>query len=200
MRLTSAFVNLGLALSKTTETGPERGGPERYLYERPICESIQQCVGINGCNGKLYTKQKGSISVGAYEEFFNCRWEIRGSPGNQIKVKVLSGESFGIENHKACGYDKIILRSYDDKGYGRLCSSKADAQLPYNGMSPQESDGNGGVKIQSSAFRDGVILDTHHLVIGFDADQQVGGIKFSNLAEISQTQPENFRSKSDQYF
>ena len=67
-------------------------------------------------------------------------------------MKVLSGESFGIENHKACGYDKIILRSYDDKGYGRLCSSKADAQLPYNGMSPQESDGNGGVKIQSSGL------------------------------------------------
>ena len=62
----------------------------------------------------------------------------------------MSGENFGIENHPACGYDKIILRSHDDKGYGRICSSKNDAGTPYNGMSPQETDG--GEKIRSSGL------------------------------------------------
>lgn len=92
-------------------------------------------------------------------------------------MKVAAGSSFGIENQSSCGYDRLHIRSADNKGYGRLCSSAADATIPYNGMAKYETDG--GTKIKSSAFREWLLLDTNHLVIAFDADKQNTGNGFS---------------------
>ena len=39
-----------------------------------------------GCDAKLYTEDSGVIEVKNYEPEFNCRWEIKGLPGTNIKV------------------------------------------------------------------------------------------------------------------
>lgn len=157
--------------------GSERGLPERYIYENPLCESIALCSSNPGCDGKLLTDISGTISVSNYANFFGCRWEIKGGNNSKIKIKVNSGSSFGIENQSSCGFDRLHIRSADNKGYGRLCSSAADSSLPYNGMSKFETDGE--IKIKSSAFRDWLLLDTNHLVIAFDSDKQKTGNGFN---------------------
>ena len=103
MKLTSLLTLSGSALA----IGSERGLPERYLYEQPLCDSINTCVDnpgkddfINfkfnknehylGCDGQMFTARTGTISMANYQNFFGCRWEIKGAPGNQIKVKTLA--------------------------------------------------------------------------------------------------------------
>jgi len=70
----------------------ERGLPERYIYEKPLCKSIADCVGINGCNGTLFTSTSGQFGLNGYKDRFSCRWEIKASPGS--KIKVLFADSF----------------------------------------------------------------------------------------------------------
>jgi hypothetical protein len=82
-----------------------------------------------------------------------------------VKVKT---STFGIENQAQCGFDKLHIRSYDDKPYGRLCSSKTNPNFPYNGMTSSETFG--GIKLKSKVFREWLLLDTDHLVIAFDSD------------------------------
>lgn len=148
--------------------GPERGLPERYLYEKPNCDSIGSCSGNPGCDGQMYTAETGTVSMSGYTDYFNCRWEIRGPVGSQIKIKVETGNSFGIENQPQCGFDKLHIRSIDEKGYGRLCSSAADSKIPHNGMAAYETEG--GTKIKSNKFHSWLLLDTNHLVVAFDTD------------------------------
>jgi len=176
MKLAAILTGLAHAI------GPERGLPERYLYEKPNCDSIALCADNPGCDGKLFTKTSGTISVSNYQNFFGCRWEVKGGSGSKIKVKVESGSSFGIENQPQCGFDKLHIRSGDDKGYGRLCSSRGDSQMPYNGMAAHETFG--GIKYKSSQFHDWLLLDTDHLVIAFDSDQQTTGKGFKVKYEI----------------
>ena len=96
-------------------------------------------------------------------------------------MKVITS-NFGIENHAACGFDKLHIRSYDDKAYGRLCSSKANSKLPFNGMASGETFG--GIKLKSKVFREWLLLDTDHLVIGFDSDSEQNFAGFELKYEI----------------
>jgi hypothetical protein len=96
-----------------------------------------------------------------------------------VKVKT---STFGIENQAHCGFDKLHIRSYDDKGYGRLCSSKANPNFPFNGMSSLET--LGGLKIKSKFFREWLLLDTDHLVIAFDSDSEKNFAGFELEYEI----------------
>ena len=50
----------------------------RYIYDNPICQSVQQCRGQNGCDGRVYRARTGTIAVVDYENGFNCLWEIKG--------------------------------------------------------------------------------------------------------------------------
>lgn len=178
MKLTSLLTLSGSALA----IGSERGLPERYLYEQPLCDSINTCVDNPGCDGQMFTARTGTISMANYQNSFGCRWEIKGAPGNQIKIKVETGDTFGIENQSSCGYDRLHIRSADGNGYGRLCSARIDSSVPFNGMANYETDG--GSKYKSSLFRDWLLLETDHLVVAFDADRQTTGAGFRLSYEI----------------
>jgi len=162
--------------------GDERGLPERYLYEKPLCSQISDCAGVRGCDAQIFTDEKGSFGLDGYLDRFSCRWEIKGSIGSRIKIMVVTGDSFGIENQPTCGFDRLHIRSADDKGYGRLCSAKKNGELPYNGM--QSFETWGGEKLKSKTFHEWLLLDTNHLVVGFDSDQQKNGAGFELKYEI----------------
>jgi len=179
------FISSVFSYSPVTDV---RGPDERYIYEKPLCSSVSQCSDLEGCDGKIFTGKTGEITLNGYQNHFSCRWEVRGPAGSKIKVKVLQGESFGIENHNACGNDRLHIHSIDEKRFGRLCSSKNNSKLPYNGMQPGET--HGGVKIQSSKFRDWLSLDTNHLVVAFDSDQNANGQGFVLQYEIDGDVPE----------
>lgn len=180
MKGATLFVLTGTALV----AGQERGLPERFIYEKPLCESIAMCSQNPGCDGKKLTARKGTISLSDYPAYFGCRWEIKAAAGNKIKIKVeQSPNSFGIENQASCGYDRLHIRSGDDEAYGRLCSTKKDSNAVYNGMSKFET--HGGVKIPSYKFRDWLLLDTNDLVVAFDSDQRTNGKGFTLFYEIA---------------
>lgn len=179
MKIFSASLVLSAGLAQKDD----RGLPERYLYEKPICTLLDDCRGRKGCDAKLFTEDSGVIEVKNYEPEFNCRWEIKGTPGTSIKVKVEEGESFGVEYQTSCGFDRLHIRSADGKGFGRLCSSKSSAAKPYNGMADWETYNE--TKMRSSSFRQWLELPTSHLVVAFDTDRQVQGAGFKIFYEIT---------------
>ena len=69
-------------------------GPDiqRYLYDNPLCDSIEVCNGNKGkqgstCKGRLFEgRTKGRIRLGKYDDQFNCRWEVKVPKDKQIKV------------------------------------------------------------------------------------------------------------------
>ena len=92
---------------------------------------------------------------------------------------VEEGSFFGIEHSPVCGADGLKIHGQEDGeivGFGRLCSSSKVATKPFNGMAAHKT--KGGVKIQSKLFRDWIVLDTDHLVVGFDSDQDNEGAGF----------------------
>jgi hypothetical protein len=78
-----------------------------------------------------------------------------------FKIKIQSGPSFGIENQASCGYDRLHIRSIDDKVYGRICSSRFAPEIPFNGIYKDESFN--GEKYKSKEFTKWLTLDTDHL-------------------------------------
>ena len=92
---------------------------------------------------------------------------------------VEEGSFFGIEHNAACGSDGLKIHGQENEelvGFGRLCSSLTSATKPYNGMAAYKT--KGGEKIQSKLFRNWLELDSDHLVIGFDTDQNNEGAGF----------------------
>jgi len=162
----------------------------RYIYDTPICQSVQQCRGQNGCDGRVYRARKGIIAVVDYENGFNCLWEIKGAPGTKIRIEIeQTGETFGIENHRACGFDRLNIQNgaRDENGefgkYGRFCSNKHDSGKVHNALTAFNSFN--GVKIQNAEWQAGAVeLDTNHLQIGFDTDNQGTGKGFTINYEI----------------
>lgn len=96
-----------------------------------------------------------------------------------IKIIVEEGPFFGIEHNAACGSDGLKIHGQENEelvGFGRLCSSPTSATKPYNGMAAYKT--KNGEKIQSKLFRNWLELDSDHLVIGFDTDQNNEGAGF----------------------
>ena len=83
MKLSAFFI---LPIGSVLSVGDERLLPERYLYEKPLCEAIQDCQGVRGCDAKIFTDITGQFGLDGYNDRFSCRWEIKGSPGSKIKV------------------------------------------------------------------------------------------------------------------
>jgi len=179
----SSFVKYFFLFSAAIASLQDRIAVDRFIYEKPHCSSVNECRGRNGCNGSILYNRNGKIELSNYPNFFNCRWEIRGGVNSKIWVKIESaGNSFGIENHRFCGFDRLNLQNYDgSKKFGRICSSTKGAEIPYNGMNQLEYNTAANfepTKIKSSAFRNGVTLDSSQLVVAFDADNQNTGAGF----------------------
>jgi len=159
---------------------------DRFLYENPFCATVKQCAKENdGCNGQVMTVNSGHIQLNNYPSRFSCRWEIKGTSKTKIRLKIEQGvDSFGIENQPMCGFDRLHIQSATGNKYGRLCSSKANSGEIFNGM--LDSETAGGVKIPSSEWQqdNGILLDTNHLVVAFDSDQEKTGAGFKIVFEI----------------
>ena len=101
------------------------------------------------------------------------------NPTTYFQIIVEEGPFFGIEHNSVCGSDGLKIHGQEEDelvGFGRLCSSATSATKPFNGMSAQKT--KGGMKIQSKLFREWLELDTDHLVVGFDSDQDTEGAGF----------------------
>lgn len=150
---------------------------ERYLYDYPMCESVDQCKGeqsklkTHECKGKVVqatNKKRGRVRQRGYDDIFHCRWEVKVPKGKQIKVRIQK-DSFGAEHHKVCGFDKLFVMDGEDNRYGRLCSSK-DGSGIHNGLSAIDS--YNGQKISDTVWdKRSVLLSSNHLVLAFDSDQ-----------------------------
>lgn len=164
------------------QTGPadERAPDDRYLYDFPLCETVQECAGVNDCNGQTYTAPTGIIELKNYENQFNCRWEIKGSPNSKIAVKFYTGgDTFGVESHSICGSDRLhVVNGVSDERYIRACSSANKPWLPINAIASESGIKN--VDIRNKFYE----LDANHIVIGFDSDQQTSGVGFKIEYEI----------------
>lgn len=172
-------------------------GPDiqRYLYDNPLCDSIEVCNGNKGkqgstCKGRLFEgRTKGRIRLGKYDDQFNCRWEVKVPKDKQIKFRL---QQVKIEHHKTCGNDKLfIIDGQKENGNGngifaRVCSNKSGGV--YNGLAPNKSPN--GIKINPQLFsKQSYLTDTNHLVFAFDSDQDTRKGGFSVLWEVYD--PEN---------
>ena len=150
---------------------------DRYIQDNIVCPDVKTCQGDQGgmkCKGRYMTSPKGRIRLQSktklYGSNFHCRWEIKAPKGLKIRIKITQGHNkFGIEHHKTCGFDKLHVQSIDGERYGRLCSTKLDAGLTYNGLSAYQTYNQ--VKIPSKEWQDWITLPTDHLVIAFDSDR-----------------------------
>ncbi|CAG5113369.1 Oidioi.mRNA.OKI2018_I69.chr2.g7480.t1.cds [Oikopleura dioica] len=186
--MTGMFVKYFCIFSPAIASLQDRIAVDRFIYEKPHCESVNACRGRNGCDGSILYNRVGQINLANYTNYFNCRWEIRGGLNSKIRVKVESAGNFGIENHRFCGFDRLNLQNFEGtKKFGRICSSPRGETIPYNGMDAVEygtSANSVATKIKSSAFRNGVTLDSSELVVAFDADNQNTGAGFVLHYEI----------------
>jgi len=150
---------------------------ERYLYDFPLCDNVDQCKGeqsksgTHECKGKIVqanNRKRGRVRQRGYDDIYNCRWEVIVPEGKQIKVRIQK-DSFGAEHHKVCGFDKLFVMDGDNNRYGRLCSSK-DGTGIHNGLSAMDS--YNGQKISDTVWdKRSVLLSSNHLVLAFDSDQ-----------------------------
>jgi len=150
--------------------------PLRYVYQFPFCKSIDQCVHEDNpeCDGELFTNASGSISHRGYEDYFNCRWEIKADKGNTVGLKFYN--DFDLEYHKACGFDRVHIRCLDDPSFdskggkpiSRLCGP-LDRSLDY---------AYDALKImpKKSFFKESTDTKCRHVLIEFDTDQDTQGM------------------------
>ena len=108
----------------------------------------------------------------------------KGAPGTRVQIKIdQSGENFGIENHRACGFDRLNIQSgakndqnqYDK--FARICSNKLDSTKLHNALIAPNSVNR--TKIENAEWQAGFVeLNTNHVRIGFDTDNQGTGAGF----------------------
>ena len=99
-----ALFGLANALENMTDYDnyDEERASNRYLMDSPICQSVEDCANLEGkkegfglfdfyvgCDGALFTNSQGTIQISDYKSRFNCRWEIKASPGQHISVKII---------------------------------------------------------------------------------------------------------------
>lgn len=150
--------------------------PLRYVYQFPICDSVEQCVNEDNprCDGEVFENESGSISHRAYGDKFNCRWEIIAQPGNHVGLKFYN--DFDLEWQSQCGFDRVHIRCLDDPNFdekggkpiSRLCGPK-DRSKTY---------AFDALKImpKNSFFKESTSTKCKHVLIEMNTDQDTGGI------------------------
>jgi hypothetical protein len=183
MKLTALFLTAGNFVSAKSERGLMWLG-ERYIYDDPLCEDISYCRGEKGCNAKVFTDREGIIKLQNYESQYSCRWEIKGPSGSTIRVKIdKNNNNFGIENQRACGYDRLHIQSGAGDRLGRFCSHVNDPNKVHNALSVDMAYNN--EKIANPVWQAGFVeLPFDHLVVAFDSDQETSGQGFKISYEI----------------
>jgi len=152
--------------------------PLRYVYQFPVCDSVEQCVNDENpeCDGQTFTNESGSISHRGYEDYFNCRWEIKADEGNHVGLKFY--EDFDLEWHSACGFDRVHIRCLDDPAFdskggkpiSRLCGPKnreGDTSIAYDALK---------IMPKKSFFKESTSTNCNHVLIEFNTDQDTQGL------------------------
>jgi len=152
--------------------------PLRYVYQFPVCDSVEQCVDEENprCDGETFVNESGSISHRGYEDYFNCRWEIKAQDGNHVGLKFY--EDFDLEWHSACGFDRVHIRCLDDPAFdskggkpiSRLCGPKnreGDTSVAYDALK---------IMPKKSFFKESTSTNCNHVLIEFNTDQDTQGL------------------------
>lgn len=151
--------------------------PLRYVYQFPICDSVEQCVNEENprCDGETFKNESGSISHRAYEDYFNCRWEIKAEDGNHVGLKFY--DDFDLEWQTTCGFDRVHIRCLDDPAFdskggkpiSRLCGPKnreGDSSIAYDALK---------IMPKKSFFKESTSTNCKHVLIEFNTDQDTQG-------------------------
>jgi len=152
--------------------------PLRYVYQFPICDSIEQCVDEQEnprCDGEEFVNESGSISHRNYDDYFNCRWEIKAQEGNHVGLKFF--DDFDLEWQTTCGFDRVHIRCLDDPSFdskggkpiSRLCGPKnrtGDSSIGYDALK---------IMPKKSFFKESTSTKCKHVLIEFNTDQDTKG-------------------------
>jgi len=152
--------------------------PLRYVYQFPVCDSVEQCVNEDNpkCDGQTFTNESGSISHRGYEDYFNCRWEIKAQDGNHVGLKFF--DDFDLEWQSACGFDRVHIRCLDDPAFdskggkpiSRLCGPKnreGNSSIAYDALK---------IMPKKSFFKESTSTQCKHVLIEFNTDQDTQGM------------------------
>jgi hypothetical protein len=156
--------------------------PIRYVYEFPMCQSVEQCVQddeTGRCDGKTI-QNKGASTVGeishrVYDDKFECRWEIIAPQGHHVGLKFFN--DFDLEWQPACGFDRLHIRCLDTvRSNGgvpieRMCGPK---NLWKNGKRNFPKIIYGDDK--NRFFKQSDSTECKHLIIELNTDQDTHGI------------------------
>lgn len=149
--------------------------PLRYVYQFPICESVDECVNDDNprCDGEVFYGGTGSISHRGYADYFNCRWEIQADEGYTVGLKFFN--DFDLEFHNKCGFDRVHIRCLDDPSFeakggkpiSRLCG-------PLNKNNDWAYD---ALKVmpKKSFFKESTDTNCKRILIEFNTDQDTQG-------------------------
>lgn len=148
-----------------------------YYVHSPICDSVEQCVNEENprCDGETFKNESGSISHRAYEDYFNCRWEIKAEDGNHVGLKFY--DDFDLEWQTTCGFDRVHIRCLDDPAFdskggkpiSRLCGPKnreGDSSIAYDALK---------IMPKKSFFKESTSTNCKHVLIEFNTDQDTQG-------------------------
>lgn len=187
------------------EMKPDRVGSVRYVYDHPLCDSIEECVAKDEkrCDGRTITEEKGDLSHRRYADRFSCRWEIVAPHGKKIGLKFWS--DFDLEYDDDCSFDRLHLRCMDEDKIGnradyqapngaplsRFCGPKSPYNFKnaYDAIWPWLVDrkANGELNAEKYPpawrlqqkkryFQTSSSTDCKHLVIALDTDQDTSGL------------------------
>lgn len=144
----------------------------------PVCDSVEQCVNEDNpkCDGQTFTNESGSISHRGYEDYFNCRWEIKAQDGNHVGLKFF--DDFDLEWQSACGFDRVHIRCLDDPAFdskggkpiSRLCGPKnreGNSSIAYDALK---------IMPKKSFFKESTSTQCKHVLIEFNTDQDTQGM------------------------
>jgi len=93
---------------------------------------------------------------------------VSDNPNHRIRIRITQGKGFDIEHQQVCGADRLHVIGGGGEKFGRLCNSRLQKGMTYNGLPALLSYNK--TKIASKEWRDWIELPTNHLVIAFDSD------------------------------
>ena len=149
---------------------------DRFIYQYPMCDSIDQCVDdFEECDGRIYgpDEKTGEISKRGYQDFFNCQWQIQAPAGKTVGLKFYN--DFDLEFHKQCGWDRVHIRcldnpDFDHKGgkpISRLCGPQNKSNTwAYDALKMMP---------KKSFFKESTDTGCNHVLIEFNTDQDTQG-------------------------
>lgn len=147
---------------------------DRFIYQYPMCDSIEQCVADHDqCDGQVFTSKTGEISHRGYSDFFNCQWQIHAPEGKTVGLKFYN--DFDLEYHKQCGWDRVHIRCLDDPAFdakggkpiSRLCGPlNTDNTWAYDALKMMP---------KKSFFKESTDTGCQRVLIEFNTDQDTQG-------------------------